>query len=75
MRWVSHFFFKGLCYLRFFTLRVDVFLVNHLRVRNIALSRLFVKGGHAFVGDTVCLNPAHSVGKYDIVSLSREVLR
>lgn len=75
MRWVSHFFFKGLCYLRFFTLRIDIFLVNHLRIRNIALSRLLVKGGHAFVGEESCKNPAQYVGKYDVVSLSREVLR
>lgn len=39
------------------------------------MSRLFVRGGHAFVGDTVCYNPAHGVERYDVVSISREVLR
>lgn len=75
MRWVAHFFFRGLAYLRLFTMRIDVFLVNHLRIRNIALSRLLVKGGHAFLGERACRNPAQYVVRYDIVSISREVCR
>lgn len=75
MRWVAHFFFRGLAYLRLFTMRIDVFLVNHLRIRNIALSRLLVRGGHAFLGERACRNPAQYVVRYDIVSISREVCR
>lgn len=56
-------------------MRIDVFLVNHLRIRNIALSRLLVRGGHAFLGERACRNPAQYVVRYDIVSISREVCR
>lgn len=75
MRWVSRFFFRGLAYLRFFTMRIDVFLVNHLRVRNIAFSRILVNGGHAFIGEKVCKNPAQFVVTMNVVSVSREVRR
>lgn len=71
MKWVAKFYFRGLMYHRLFYMRLDVFLVYHLKVRNIRHARLLIQGGHAFIGDTVCYFPNQPVNPMTVVSISR----
>lgn len=52
-------------------MRLDVFLVYHMRVRNIRHARLLVTGGHAFIGDTVCKTPQQYVLPMTAVVISK----
>lgn len=71
MKWVAKFYFRGLAYHKLFYMRLDVFLVYHLKVRNIQHARLLIKGGHAFIGDTVCFYPNQPINPMTVVSISR----
>jgi hypothetical protein len=75
MRWVSRFYFRGFAYLRLFTMRIDVFIINHLRVSSIIFSRLLVAGGHAFIGDSACKNAGQYVITSNVVSLSYQAYK
>lgn len=74
MKWVAHFYFRGIAHHRLFSMRLDVFLVQHLRIRNIRYARLVIKGGHAFIGDTVCYHANQPVNPMTVVSIS-ELIR
>lgn len=71
MKWVAKFYFRGLAYHRLFYMRLDVFLVYHLRVRNIRHARLLISGGHAFIGDAVCFYANQPIEPMTVVSVSK----
>lgn len=56
-------------------MRLDVFLVYHLRVRNIKHARILVYGGHAFIGDAACLHPNQPINPMTVISISRYARR
>lgn len=72
MRWFSHFVFRGVWGYKIYNQRIDLFIVNHLRVRNLVFARALVTNGHAFIGHYACKNPAQYISNCCVVSLSRE---
>lgn len=72
MRWFAHIPARGVWGYKIYNQRIDMFIVNHLRVRNLVFARTLVRAGHAFIGDHACRNPHQYIFNGCVISLSRE---
>lgn len=72
MKWFAHIPARGVWGYKIYNQRIDIFIVNHLRVRNLVFARTLVRAGHAFIGDHACRNPHQYIFNGCVISLSRE---
>ena len=72
MRWFAHIPARGVWGYKIYNQRIDIFIVNHLRVRNLVFARTLIRTGHAFIGDHACRNHHQYIFNGCVISLSRE---